>query len=121
MMAFWGWIAAHPIKRSLLVLFVTVVVTEIVLRVFAPESKLTRAWKGFFERVSRHWILQALAKFWTGVILSIVYFFTVSFVSVFMKLFGNDPLDRSLKSEATFWREHEPNPLGPHAAARHQF
>jgi hypothetical protein len=23
--------------------------------------------------------------------------------------------------EATFWRAHDPNPLGPQAAVRHQF
>jgi len=38
-----------------------------------------------------------------------------------MRLFGKDPLDRKLKAEPTFWREHEPNPLGPAAAVRHQF
>ena len=38
-----------------------------------------------------------------------------------MRLLGKDPLDRRLKPEPTFWRRHEPNPLGPEAAARHQF
>jgi hypothetical protein len=38
-----------------------------------------------------------------------------------MRLFGKDPLDRSLRPEPSFWRPHEPNPLGPSAAARHQF
>ena len=34
---------------------------------------------------------------------------------------GHDPLDRRLAPEPTFWRAHEPNPLGPERAARHQF
>ena len=38
-----------------------------------------------------------------------------------MRLFGKDPLDRSLAPEPSFWRAHEPNPLGPERAARHQF
>jgi hypothetical protein len=119
--ALWGWVAAHPVKRSLLLLFCTVLLTEIVLRVFAPKSRAAQAWTAFFTRVSQSRVLQFLAKFWTGVILSIVYFFTVALVSAFMKVFGDDPLDRSLKPEPTFWRKHDPNPLGPQAAARHQF
>jgi hypothetical protein len=50
-----------------------------------------------------------------------VYFVSVSFVSIFMKLRGRDLLDRGLDPEPTFWRPHEPNPLGERAAVRHQF
>jgi hypothetical protein len=38
-----------------------------------------------------------------------------------MRLMGRDPLDRKLDREPSWWRRHEPNPLGPQAAARHQF
>ena len=34
---------------------------------------------------------------------------------------AKDPLDRKLDAEPSFWRSHEPNPLGPAASARHQF
>ena len=46
---------------------------------------------------------------------------SVSLVACWIKLFGEDPLDRAFAPEASFWRAHEPNPLGPAAAARHQF
>jgi len=42
-------------------------------------------------------------------------------VSLFMRLGRHDPLDRQLAPEPSFWRGHEPNPLGPARAARHQF
>jgi hypothetical protein len=99
--------------RGRLFLFAcTVMVVDFVLRKVAPKSAFYRRWqKG----------LESVGKFWTGVILSVVYFLTVSIVSVFVKLFGKDPLDRSLRPEPSFWREHEANPLSPHSAARHQF
>jgi hypothetical protein len=58
---------------------------------------------------------------WTAVILSVIYLLSVGPVSLGMRLFGKDLLDRSLAREATFWRSHEANPLGPAAAVRHQF
>ena len=85
---------------------------ELLLRRFAPSSRAYAAWQHFFETIG---------GVWTAVILSIVYFLSVSLVAAGMRLLGKDPLDRSLRSEATFWRPHEPNPLGPKAAARHQF
>jgi hypothetical protein len=117
----WDWFTAHPVKRSLQLLFVTVVLTEIVLRVFLPQSAAAKAWTAFFTRVSNSKVLQFLAKFWTGVILSLVYFLTLPLITLFHRLTGSDPLDRSLKPEPSFWRKHEPNPLGEKAAARHQF
>jgi hypothetical protein len=45
----------------------------------------------------------------------------VALVWFFMKLTGKDLLDRKLDPEPSFWRAHEPNPLGPLVAARHQF
>jgi hypothetical protein len=53
--------------------------------------------------------------------LSFVYLLSVGPVGLGMRLFGKDPLDRALTAEPSFWRAHEPNPLGPERAARHQF
>ena len=50
-----------------------------------------------------------------------MYVLSVGPIGIFMRLFGKDPLDRKLDAEPTFWRTHEPNPLGPNAAFRHQF
>jgi hypothetical protein len=38
-----------------------------------------------------------------------------------MRLLGRYLLDRKIRVEPRFWRAHEPNPLGPAAAARHLF
>jgi hypothetical protein len=89
-----------------------VVGVELLLRRFAPRSRAYAAWQHFFE---------SIGAVWTAVILALVYFVSVSLVAVGMRLFGKDPLDRSLRPEPSFWRPHEPNPHGPSAAARHQF
>ena len=106
-------IAGWPTHRK--VLFgaaVLVFLTELAFRRFAPGSRAYAQWKRVFEAVGR---------FWTGVILSIVYFVSVAGVSAVMRLLGKDPLDRKLDAEPTWWHRHDPNPLGPEAAARHQF
>jgi len=106
-------IAGWPTHRKvLLTAAVLVFLTELAFRRFAPRSRAYARWKRGFEAVGR---------FWTAIILSIVYFVSVAAVSVGMRLFGRDPLDRKLDREPTWWRRHEPNPLGPEAAARHQF
>ena len=108
-----GWWAGRPYHtRVLLTLATAVFVTELVLRRVAPRSRFYAGWTKLF---------QTIGKFWTAVILSVVYFLSVAVVSVFMKLRGKDLLDRALDPEPTFWRPHDPNPLGPRAAARHQF
>lgn len=108
-----AWFAARPAHtKALLVLATLVVLVELCLRRFAPGSRAYARWTRFFE---------GIGAVWTAAILSIVYFLSVSWIGVFMKLSGNDPLDRSLRPESTFWKPHEPNPLGPEAAARHQF
>jgi hypothetical protein len=106
-------IAAWPMHRKvLLTVAVLVFLTELAFRRFAPRSRAYAQWtRGF----------QAVGKFWTGIILSIVYFVSVAGVSAFMRLLGKDPLDRKLDREPTWWRRHDPNPLGPQAASRHQF
>ena len=106
-------IAAWPTHRKILLSVALVVfLTELAFRRFAPRSRAYAKWtRGF----------QAVGHFWTAIILSIVYFVSVAGVSLGMRLFGRDPLDRKLDREPTWWRRHEPNPLGPEAAARHQF
>jgi hypothetical protein len=108
-----AWWAARPaFTKGLLIFATTVVVIELLFRRLAPRSATYRRWTAFFE---------GIGHVWTAVILAIVYFVSVSAVSLFMRLFLEDPLDRKLDPEPSFWRPHEPNPLGPLAAARHQF
>jgi hypothetical protein len=107
------WLAGLPLyKQILLSLGCTLVAVELTLRRFAREKPIYKRWTHGIE---------TLGAFWTAVILSIVYFFSVSFVSIGMKLAGKDLLDKGLAPEPTFWRTHEPNPLGRLAAVRHQF
>jgi len=106
-------IAAWPMHRKvLLTAAVLVFLTELAFRRFAPRSRAYAQWTKAF---------QAVGKFWTGIILSIVYFVSVAGVSLVMRALGKDPLDRTLAREPSWWRPHDPNPLGPQAAARHQF
>jgi hypothetical protein len=108
-----SWAAGlPPHTKVLLGLATTVLVVEILFRRFAPGSAAYRKWTAAFV---------VIGSIWTAVILSIVYFVSVSVVGIGMKLFGKDPLDRGLAPEASFWRDHEPNPLGPRASTRHQF
>lgn len=104
--------ALPPHTKVLLAFATTVFVVELVLRRFAPRSAFYKRWTAAFL---------AVGHFWTAILLAIVYFLTVSVISGLMRVFAPDPLDRSLKPEPSFWRAHEPNPLGPEAAARHQF
>ena len=107
------WYATRPTHtRVLLVVATIVLLVELAFRQFAPKSKAYKQWTHVFETIG---------TFWTAILLALVYFFSVSFVALFMKLFGKDPLDRGLASEPSFWRAHEPNPLGAQAAVRHQF
>lgn len=105
-------LSSLSLRGKILVFACTVVAIELFFRRFLPRSAAYAAWKRFFE---------GLGSVWTAVILALVYFLSVSVVAVGMRLFGKDPLDRALLPEPSFWRRHEPNPLGPRAAARHQF
>jgi hypothetical protein len=108
-----GWFGGLPTHlKVVLVLFVVVVSAEWTLKRYAPRSRVYAAWKGFFE---------ALGVVWTAVLLSLIYVVSVGPISLFMRLTHHDPLDRALAPEPSFWRAHEPNPLGPEVAARHQF
>jgi hypothetical protein len=108
-----AWALGLPTHtRILLTLATTVLLVELAFRRFAPRSAAYRKWTAAFV---------VIGSIWTAVILSIVYFASVSIVGIGMKLLGKDPLDRGLAPEPSFWRNHEPNPLGPRAASRHQF
>src|SRR4051812_37064580 len=99
------WFSGLPThKQALLAFAVTVFLVELVLRRFARGTRLYARWTACFE---------AVGAFWSAILLSVVYFVSVAVISGFMKAFGKDPLDRSLAPEPTFWRAHEPNPLGP--------
>jgi hypothetical protein len=109
---FLGAIGALPWRGKLLILASVVVLVELAFRRFAPRSEAYRRWTAFF---------QGIGSVWTGVLLAVIYVVSVGLVSLFMRLRASDPLDRGLASEPSFWRAHEANPLGPLAAARHQF
>ncbi len=100
------------LKKSVLAFACAVFLIELAFRRFARGSKAYVAWTRFFE---------GIGKVWTAVILSLVYLLSVGPVGLVMRLLRRDLLDRKLSAEPTFWRTHEPNPLGPAASARHQF
>ena len=106
------WLGGMTTRGKLLALATLVVLVELGLRRFAPASRAYTGWTAFFR---------ALGVFWTAILLSLVYVLSVGPVSLVMRIAGRDPLDRRLDTEPSFWRPHEPNPLGPEAAARHQF
>lgn len=106
------WLAGLGWRGKLLVFATSVVLVELAFRRFAPRSRAYARWTAFF---------QGIGVVWTAVILSIVYLFSVGPIGLGMRLVGKDPLDRGLAPEPSFWRPHEPNPLGPERAARHQF
>jgi hypothetical protein len=108
-----AWAEGLPLHNKVLLTLATcVLLGELAFRRFAPRSAAYKMWTAAFVFIG---------SIWTAVILSIVYFASVSIVGIAMRLLGKDPLDRGLKPEPTFWRAHEPNPLGPRAASRHQF
>ena len=57
-----------------------------------PRSAAYRKWTAAFV---------VIGSVWTAIILSIVYFASVSIVGIGMRLLGKDPLDRGLKPEPT--------------------
>ena len=105
---FVSWIAHHKIVSLACVIFLI----ELAFRRFAPGSSTYASWTAFFR---------IIGTFWTAIILSLVYVLSVGPIGLGMRLLGRDPLDRALRPEPTFWRAHDPNPLGPAAAVRHQF
>ena len=107
-----GWFAALPVRCKVLAFASVVVLVELAFRRLAPKSLAYARWTAFF---------QGLGKVWTAALLAIVYLLSVGPIGLVMRLIGHDPLDRRLAPEPSFWRAHEPNPLGPERAARHQF
>ena len=107
-----SWLVELPLRWKILGFATTVVLIELAFRYLAPDSRAYARWTRFF---------QGIGVVWTAVILAIVYIVSVGPVGLVMRLLGRDPLDRRLAPEPTFWRAHEPNPLGPEKAARHQF
>jgi hypothetical protein len=107
-----AWFAGLPLRYKLLALASLVVVTELALRRLAPKSAFYRRWTKAFE---------SIGAVWTAVLLAVIYVVSVGPIGLAMRLVGHDPLDRRLVPEPSFWRAHEPNPLGPERAARHQF
>lgn len=108
-----AWLAALSTpKKAVLGLATLMFLVEIGLRRFAPRSTAYARWTRGIE---------AVGAVWTAVLLSIIYTLSVGPVGLGMRLLGKDPLDRAIGPEPTSWHPHEPNPLGPQAAARHQF
>jgi hypothetical protein len=105
--------AALPMHTRVLMLFaLTVFAIELILRYGAPKSRIYTGWTKAFK---------AVGHVWTMVLLSLIYGIAVGPVRLGMLLARKDLLDRKLGVGTSAWREHVPNPLGPEAAARHQF
>ncbi len=99
-------------KKVILGLATLMFLVEVGFRTFAPKSKAYASWtKG----------IEAVGSVWTAVLLSIIYAGSVGPIAAFMRLLGKDPLERKIGSDPSNWHPHDPNPLGPRAAARHQF
>jgi hypothetical protein len=108
----WNWFAELSTQYKVLTVAACVVGIELVLRHGAPRSDIYRNWTKFFE---------GIGKVWTAVLLGIIYFLSVSLVSLGMRLFGRDLLDRALVVEPSFWRTPDRGNLDPKTAARHLF
>jgi hypothetical protein len=108
----WIWLAGLSTRGKILVAASLIVTIELAFRYLAPKSAAYKRWTALFE---------AIGSVWTAVLLAVIYLVSVGPMSFFNRAFGKDPLDRSLVPEPSFWRSHEPNPLGVEASTRHQF
>jgi len=108
----YDWFAGLSLRYKVLSFATIVVLVELGFRRLGPKSRAYARWTRFF---------QGIGSVWTAVLLSIVYLLSVGPIGIVMRLLGKDPLDRGLAPEPSFWRAHDPNPLGPERAARHQF
>jgi hypothetical protein len=106
------WAAAPLHSRVLMTFALCVFIAELSMRRWARESRVYAAWTRGFK---------AVGHVWTMVLLSLIYVIAVGPIRLGMLLAGRDLLDRRLGCRASAWRDHAPNPLGPEAAARHQF
>lgn len=108
-----AWFNARAVHtRIILLLVVTVLSVELICRRWAPQSTFYRRWTASVE---------AVGKVWTAVILSLIYALSVGPISLALRLLRKDPLERADIHAASFWRPHDPGPLDPLSAARHQF
>jgi hypothetical protein len=103
---------ALPLRWKMVAVATAVVLVEVAFRRLAPRSRAYARWTAGFE---------AIGAAWTAVILAAIYVLSVGPTGMIIRALRGDLLDRRLAPEPTFWRAHEPNPLGPAAAARHQF
>ena len=108
----WTWLAALSTRGKILVAASLILAIELAFRYLAPKSVAYKRWTGLFE---------AIGSVWTAVLLAVIYLLSVGPMSLLNRAFGKDPLDRALSPEPSFWRRHEPNPLGVEASTRHQF
>jgi len=108
----YAWFLGLSLRWKLLAFATAIVLVEVGFRRLAPKSRAYARWTAFF---------QGIGKVWTAVLLAVVYVLSVGPIGLVMRLLRQDPLDRGLAPEPSFWRAHEPNPLGPEQAARHQF
>jgi membrane-associated protease RseP (regulator of RpoE activity) len=107
-----GRFAGLPLRWKVVAFAAVVVLVELGFRRFARKSRAYARWTSFFE---------GIGKVWTAVLLGFIYVLSVGPIGLVMRLVGHDPLDRRLAPEPSFWRAHEPNPLGPERSSRHQF
>ena len=107
-----SWVAGLSLRWKILAFATTVVLIELAFRRLAPKSRAYARWTRFF---------QGIGVVWTTVILAVIYILSVGPIGLVMRVTGHDPLDRRIQPEGTLWKTHEPNPLGPERAARHQF
>jgi hypothetical protein len=107
------WLAHLSWRSKLfLALLVLVLTMELIVKRIAPRSRFYRGWSKAIE---------TLGAFWTAIILAFIYFVAVGPIGLIMRFTAKDPLDRKIEPHQSRWKAHEPNPLGPEAAARHQF
>ena len=107
-----SWLVDLPLRWKVLAFATAVVLIELAFRHWAPRSLAYARWTRFF---------QGIGVVWTTVILAVIYILSVGPIGLVMRVTGHDPLDRRIQPEGTLWKTHEPNPLGPERAARHQF
>lgn len=98
----WGlhWRASDEMP-SLPYVFLVVAAVFLFLGLVAPRS---------LEPLFVVWIKLALVLNWivTHIVLSIAFFLTVLPIGILIRLFGNDPLDRALDSDAeSYWKKAE--------------
>ena len=106
------WVALPTHTRVLMLVALSIFSVELILRYGAPKSRVYAGWTKAFK---------AVGHVWTVIWLSLIYGIAVGPVSLGMLLARRDLLDRKLGVGTSSWHDHVPNPLGPEAAARHQF